>query len=107
MNKWSDIVTLVKENQSGQDADGFPTYGTETKTDVFCNMQSVKATEFFQAAEHGVNAVYTAVLNSFEYSGEHFAEFKGVRYAVYRAYEKQDKETVELTLAENVRYESG
>lgn len=108
MNKWSDQITLVKENPSGQDADGFPTFVEETKTTVFCNMQSVKATEFFQAAEHGVNAVHTAVLHSYEYDGQKFADFEGVRYAVYRAYEKQDKETVELTLAENVRrFESG
>lgn len=107
MNKWSDILTLVKETDGGQDADGFPTPGEPIKTDVFCNMQSVKATEFFQAAERGVNAVHTAVLHSYEYSGEKFAEYNGVRYAVYRAYEKQDKETVELTLAENVRGYSG
>lgn len=103
MNKWSDKLTLITEAETGQDADGFPTYGTETKTDVFCNMFSVKASEFFQAAEHGVNAVYTAVLHSYEYNGEHFVEFNGVRYAVYRAYVKQDKEVVELTLAENKR----
>ena len=107
MNKWSDQITLVKENASGQDADGFPTYGEETKNMVFCNMQSVKATEFFQAAEHGVNAVHTAVLHSYEYDGEKYADYNGIRYAVYRSYEKQDKETVELTLAENVRFESG
>lgn len=107
MNKWSDQITLVGETPSGQDEDGFPIYGELTETTVFCNMQSVKATEFFQAAEHGVNAVHTAVLHSYEYDGQRFADYKGVRYAVYRAYEKQDKETVELTLAENVRFESG
>lgn len=103
MNKWSDTVTLVSITGGGQDADGFPIDQEEIKTDVFCNMQSVKATEFFQAAERGVNAVHTAVLHSYEYNGEKFAEYNGVRYAVFRAYEKQDKETVELTLAENVR----
>lgn len=103
MNKWSDIVTLVKLTDGGQDADGFPVAAEEIKTDVFCNMQSVKATEFYQAAEHGVNAVHTAVLHSYEYSGEKFADYNGIRYSVYRAYEKQDKETVELTLAENKR----
>lgn len=107
MNKWSDQITLVKETASGQDADGFPTYGEEIKTTVFCNMQSVKATEFFQAAEHGVNAVHTAVLHSYEYDGQKYADYRGIRYAVYRSYEKQDKETVELTLAENMRFESG
>lgn len=103
MNKWSDQITLIGENETGQDADGFPTYGEPTKTTVFCNLQSVKATEFFQAAEHGVNAVYTAVVHSYEYTGQHFAEINNVTYAVYRAYEKQDKETTELTLAENTR----
>ena len=107
MNKWSDQITLIKENASGQDEDGFPVYRAETRNTVFCNMQSVKATEFFQAAEHGVNAVHSAVLHSYEYDGEKYAEYNGIRYAVYRAYEKQDKETVELTLAENVRFESG
>ena len=107
MNKWSDIVTLVTQTDGGQDADGFPIPGEEVKKSVFCNMQSVKATEFFHAAEHGVNAVHTAVIHSYEYDGEKFAEYNGIRYAVYRAYEKQDKETVELTLAENVRDYSG
>ena len=107
MNKWSDRITLIKESQSGQDDDGFPTYEEPTTTEVFCNMQSVKASEFFQAAEHGVNAIYTAVIHSYEYSGERFAEYNGERYAVYRAYEKQDKEVTELTLAENERFYSG
>lgn len=107
MNKWSDSITLVGETPSGQDEDGFPIYGKPTETTVFCNMQSVKAAEFFHAAEHGVNAVHTAVLHSYEYSGEKFAEYNGVRYAVYRSYEHPEKEIIELTLAENVRFYSG
>ena len=103
MNKWSDTITLVSITGGGQDADGFPVEQEETTTDVFCNIHSVKAAEFFKAAEHGVNAMHTAVLHSYEYSGEKFADYNGVRYAVYRAYEIQDKETVELTLVENVR----
>jgi len=101
MNKWSDKITLIKENQNGQDDDGFPIYEEDTTTEVFCNLQSVKATEFFQAAEQGVNAIYTAVIHSYEYSGERLAEYDGNVYMVYRAYEKQDKEVTELTLAEN------
>jgi SPP1 family predicted phage head-tail adaptor len=107
MNKWSDKLTLIAEAETGQDADGFPVYGEPKRTDVYCNMQSVKGVEFFQAAEHGVNAVYTAVIHSYEYSGEKFAEYNGIQYAVYRAYEKQDKELTELTLADNVRFYSG
>lgn len=103
MNKWSDSIKLISVTDAGQDDDGFPTAGTEKETTVYCNMQSVKATEFFQAAEHGVNAVHTAVLHSYEYSGEKIAEYNGVRYAVYRSYERPERETVELTLAENVR----
>ena len=107
MNKWSDSIKLIRITDVELDDDGFPTGGEEIEMNVFCNMQSVKATEFFQAAEHGVNAVHTAVLHSYEYSGEKFAEYKGVRYAIYRSYERPERETVELTLAENVRLESG
>lgn len=102
MNKWSDKLTLIIEGADGQDADGFPIHTDPIEREVFCNMQSVKGVEFFQAAEHGVNAVYTAVLHSYEYDNERIAKYNGNRYAVYRAYEKQDKEIVELTLAENV-----
>jgi SPP1 family predicted phage head-tail adaptor len=103
MNKWTDQITLISVSEGGQDEDGFPTDVQETETTVFCNMQSVKETEFFRAAERGVNALYTAVLHDYEYHGERFAEFNGERYLVYRSYVKQDKEVVELTLAQNVR----
>lgn len=103
MNKWSDQITLISYAEGTQDADGFPIQGEPIRTTVFCNLQSVKATEFFQAAENGVNVVYTAVLHDFEYDGQRLAEVNGQVFAVYRTYVRQDKETVELTLAENVR----
>ena len=103
MNKWSDTAKLVSYSGGGQDSDGFPIDLAREEKPVYCDMQSVKETEFFRAAEHGVNAVYTAVIHSFEYSGEKFVEYKGVEYSVYRSYEKKDKEVVELTLAENKR----
>lgn len=104
MNKWSDQVNLVTYSGGGQDSDGFPVDQIREARTVFCDMQSVKETEFFRAAEHGINAVYTAVIHSFEYAGEKYVEYKGEEYAVYRSYEKKDKEVIELTLAENKRH---
>lgn len=103
MNKWSDEAKLVSYSGGGQDSDGFPIDLVREEKPVFCDMQSVKETEFFRAAENGVNALYTAVIHSYEYSGEKIVEYQGVEYSVYRSYEKKDKEVVELTLAENKR----
>lgn len=103
MNKWSDVVNLISYSGGGQDSDGFPVDKKRESRTVFCDMQSVKETEFFRAAEHGVNALYTAVIHSFEYAGEKIVEYNGVDYSVYRSYEKKDKEVIELTLAENKR----
>ena len=103
MNKWSDQCKLIRYSGGGQDSDGFPVDLEREEKTVFCDMQSVKETEFFRAAERGVNALYTAVIHSYEYSGEKIVEYNGVDYSVYRSYEKKDKEVVELTLAENKR----
>lgn len=103
MNKWSDQITLVDYHGGGQDSDGFPINREIAEHTVFCSIQSVKETEFFRAAEHGVNAVYTAVMHDFEYDGQKFVRYNGVEYAVYRSHRKQDKEVIELTLAENKR----
>ena len=103
MNKWSDQCKLIRYSGGGQDSDGFPVDLEREEKTVFCDMQSVKETEFFRAAERGVNAVYTAVMHDYEYDGQKFVLYNGVEYAVYRSYRKQDKEVIELTLAENKR----
>lgn len=70
---------------------------TETRRDVFCNVTSVSASEFFAAAQAGLKPELRATLFAPEYQGEEIVELDGVRYSVYRTYLGK-KETVELYL---------
>lgn len=80
----SQEVTLITET-STQDA-----YGvwrtSETKTDVFCQVNSVGRNEFFEAGRNGLNPEFVFTLFFGDYNGERTVEYNGKRYSVYRTY---------------------
>lgn len=59
---------------------------TEVPRQVFCNLGSVSATEYFEAGRNGLNAEYRATVLREEYHGERLAELNGQRYGIYRTY---------------------
>lgn len=67
----------------------------ETRRDVFCNLSSVSASEWFEAGRAGLNAEHRATVFSYDYNGETIAELDGVRYGIYRTYLGRN-ETIEL-----------
>lgn len=69
----------------------------ETSRDVFCNVQSVSRAEFYAGGEAGLRPSYVATVFRYDYDGEQVAELDGVRYSIYRTYERQD-EQIELYL---------
>lgn len=69
----------------------------ETRRDVFCNLSSVSASEWFDAGRAGLNAEHRATMFAYDYKGETIAELDGVRYGVYRTYLGKN-ETIELYL---------
>lgn len=69
----------------------------ETRRDVFCNLSSVSASEWFDAGRAGLNAEHRATMFAYDYAGETIAELDGVRYGVYRTYLGKN-ETIELYL---------
>ena len=69
----------------------------ETPRDVFCNVSSVSASEFFDAGRAGLNPEYRATMFVHDYNGEEIVELDGVRYGVYRTYLGRN-ETIELYL---------
>lgn len=69
----------------------------ETQRDVYCNVTSVSASEFFDAGRAGLKPEYRATLFVHDYGGEEIVELDGVRYGVYRAYLGRN-ETIELYL---------
>ena len=70
---------------------------TENRRDVFCNVTSVSASEFFDAGRAGLKPEYRAVMFVHDYDDEEIVELDGVRYGVYRTYIGRN-ETIELYL---------
>ena len=63
---------------------------SETRQRVFCNVQSVSTSEWFEGGRSGLNPVYRFTMFEPDYNGEEIVEFNGVRYAVYRTYHAKD-----------------
>lgn len=68
----------------------------ETQTTVLCDLKSVTRSEFYSAAQAGLNPSQVFELNGFEYNGESEVEFLGEKYSVIRTY-RPSYETIELT----------
>lgn len=80
----SDVITLIAVTQTQDD------YGvwrsTETKHDVFCQINSVTRNEFYQAGRAGLNPEFQITMFAYDYDDEKIIEYKGKRYSVYRTY---------------------
>jgi len=68
----------------------------ETRTSLLCGLKSVTRSEFYNAAAAGLRPSMVFEIHGYEYSGEQFVEFAGVRYRILRTY-AIDFETLELT----------
>ena len=86
----SDVINLLQVNKEQDD------YGrwieTYTKTQVFCQVESIGQREFFEAGRNGLNPSMKFVVFFGDYNNEPVVEYKGQTYAVYRTYlTKNDK----------------
>lgn len=74
---------------------------TETRSDnyVFATIESVSASEFYNAGLQGLKPEYRAVIYMVEYNGEELVELFGKIYNVYRTYRRNDGR-IELYLNE-------
>lgn len=89
----SEVITLIKETYT-QDAYGIDQV-TEVTRDVFCSVDSVTRSEFFDSGRNGLNPEFRMTLFFGDYEGERTLEYKGKRYGVYRTYYGRT-DTVEL-----------
>ena len=68
------------------------TYGVfkpiEAKIKVFAKITSVSGAEWFEGGRNGLIPEFRAEVYPFEYKGEEILEKDGVRYAIYRTYQK-------------------
>lgn len=93
MTKLSEI-TLIKETES-LDALNQPTT-SESTNDVLAEVRSVSRNEFFQGRQGGITPDMVFIVSTFDYQGEKIVKYNGTRYAIYRTYDGNDDDKVEL-----------
>ena len=91
----NEVISLVAVTYT-TDAIGQKT-PKETSRDVFCKVESVSQSEWFEAGRSGLKAEYRATVSLDDYQGEEIAVYNGSRYGVYRTYRKDPSE-IELYL---------
>lgn len=89
----SDVIDLIDQTMAKDD------YGvwkaTETKKRIYCKVDSVTASEFFDGGRNGLNPEYRMTVFSGDYDGQRVIEYAGLRYGVYRTY-KAKNDNIEL-----------
>lgn len=84
----TDVLTLIAQTISTDQ------YGNEVATEVekqvFCEVDSITQTEFYQAANTELNPEYKFTIFFGDYDGQPIVEYNGVRYAIYRTYRADD-----------------
>ena len=74
---------------------------TETSREVYCNVSSVSASEFFQGGQNSMRPEYRFTMFSYDYGGEMIVEYNDMRYSVYRTF-KARNDTIELYVERKV-----
>ena len=80
----SKIVTLLGSSYT-QDDNGI-WQETITERDVFCQVDSVTRSEFFEAGRNGLNPDFRVTMFMYDYEGERLVRYNGRTYSVYRTY---------------------
>ena len=88
-----DVISLITvtttENELGD------TIEVSTERQVFADKQSVRQSEFYQAAATGLRPELMFVVRTIEYNGETKLKYNGKEYSIIRTYDK-DGELTEL-----------
>ena len=85
----STVITLLATT-TAQDANGI-WQETQTARKVFCKIESISQSEFFEAGRNGLKPEQKFIMFSGDYRGEEIIEFKGKSYAVYRTFQRGDQ----------------
>lgn len=115
------VCKLIKETINGRDQFGNPIV-ERTEREVFCQAYSVNRSEFYSAANAGLNPQVVIRLSDYlEYDNEKLVEYEGELYSVIRTYRDRgsmhqtafgvaspmDTNAIELTLQPKVGNENG
>ena len=80
----SEVITLLGETQTQNE---FGVWVPErTSRDVFCQVNSITRSEFFDAGRNGLNPEFMFSMFAGDYEGERVCEYRGQKYSIYRTY---------------------
>jgi len=90
---FKEVIKLISitttENELGD------TIEVSTERQVFADKQSIRQSEFYQAAATGLRPELMFVVRTIEYNGETKLKYNGKEYSIIRTYDK-DGELTEL-----------
>ena len=89
----SDVIKLITETKTKNSLGVYETVLSYKQ--VFCNVSSVTASEFFEGGRMGIAPEFRISLFAGDYAGEELLEYKGKTYAIYRTY-LRTTDTIEL-----------
>lgn len=89
----SSVISLISETKTKNEYGVYQT--TTSSRDVFCQVNSVSRSEFFEAGRNGLNPEYEFTMFAGDYNGERIVGYNGDTYAVYRTYFGRN-DTIEL-----------
>ena len=75
---------------SNGDDNGIPQKAGEQLVAVYCGRLSVDGKEYYDAAQQGLHPEIVLAVYREEYGGQHYVDFDGRRYTIYRPYERTD-----------------
>lgn len=64
---------------------------TETRSDVYADIDSISQSEYFAAQDADLNPEYRFRVFFADYHGEKLVEFEGERFSVYRTFRSSDR----------------
>ncbi len=80
----SDVIELVTVTRTQDEYGVWRT--SETTKKIYCQVDSVTQSEFFEAGRNGLNPEFRFTVFFGDYSNEPIVIYKDKRYAVYRTY---------------------
>ena len=89
----STVITLIAQTNT-QDSNGI-WRTAETSRDVFCQVDSVTRSEFFEGGRNGLNPEFRFTMFFADYQDEEVLIYKDRAYAIYRTYIGKN-DTIEL-----------
>lgn len=84
----SDVMNLIAVTHE-KDSKGVMR-ASETARQVFCKVDSVTGSEWFEGGRNGLNPEYRFTMFEPDYNGEEIAEYNNSRYTIYRTYHTKD-----------------